>query len=225
MLKGLTMPALKQVGSLSPSSNRVKLIAAIVLAALVVAAVGVGAWSYTTANQAAVKYDQERGALVAQLRAARDQGYTNQDLAPITNRLNALNSAAVPWFLPSRPSHYKSALSQTLDLEQQLRTIEQQQLSIARDGSTQQLAAAGTAANQAQQAQAADTDIQALQQRIDNANKALGAAHNVRDYRGVFKQSQGIAADATNLLNQTQQENLQIQQAAQQLVASTGGNV
>lgn len=225
MLKGLTMPALKQVGSLSPSSNKVKLIAAIVLAALVVAAVGVGAWSYTTANQAAVKYDQERGALVAQLRAAGEQGYTNQDLAPITNRLNALNSAAVPWFLPSRPSHYKSALSQTLDLEQQLRTIEQQQLSIARDGSTQQLAAAGTAANQAQQAQAADTDIQSLQQRIDNANKALGAAHNVRDYRTVFKQSQGIATDATTLLNQTQQENLQIQQAAQQLVASTGGNV
>ena len=224
MLKGLTMPALK-VSSFSLGSTRVKVIAAIVLGALVVAALGVGAWTYTTANQAALKYDRERATLVAQLGAAREQGYTSQDLLPVTSRLNALTSATVPWFLPSRPSHYKSALSQTVDMELQLRTIEQQQLNLARDGTTQQLAAAGTNANQAQQAQAADSDIQALQQRIDNANKALGAAHNIRDYRAVWTQSQSIAADTSNLLNQTLQENLQIQQAAQQLVASTGGNV
>jgi hypothetical protein len=225
MLKGLTMPALKQAGSHSLGSNRVKVVAAILLAALVVAALGVGAWSYTTANQAAVKYDRERSTLAAQLSSAREQGYTTEDLLPVTSRLNALNSAAVPWFLPSRPSHYKSAFTQTVDMEQQLRTIELQQLNQARDGSTQQLAAAGSAANQALQAQAADTDVQTLQQRIDNANKALGAAHNVRDYRAVWKQSQSISTDATNLVNQTQQENLQIQQAAQQLVASTGGNL
>src|ERR1700730_17408186 len=123
MLKGLTMPALKQVSSLARGSNRVKIVAAIVLAALLVAALGVGAWSYTTANQAAVKYDHARATLVAQVRSAREQGYTSEDLLPVTSRLNALNSATVPWFLPSRPSHYKNAFSQTVDLQQQLRLI------------------------------------------------------------------------------------------------------
>jgi hypothetical protein len=225
MLKALTMPALKQVSSLSPNSNRAKLIAGVVLGLLLVAALGVGAWSYETANQAALKYDHQRGTLNAQLQAARQLGYTNEDLRPVTSRLDALNAAAVPWFLPSRPAHYTSALSVTLDLQQQLKVIEQQQLGKARDGSTQQLAAAGTAVNQAQQAQAADIDLQSLQQRIDTANKALGAAHDVREYRAVLTQAQSIAGDATNLVNQTQQENLQIQQAAQQLVASTGGNL
>jgi hypothetical protein len=225
MLKQLTMPALKQVSWLSPSSKRVKVIAGVVLALLLLAALGLGAWSYESANQAAVKYDHERGRLNAQLQDARQLGYTNGDLRPVTSRLDALNRAAAPWFLPSRPAHYASALSVTLDLQQQLKVIEQQALNQARDGATQQLAAAGTGANQAQQAQAADVDVQALQQRIDNANKALGAAHSVREYRAVLTQSQSIAADATNLVNQTQQENLQIQQAAQQLVASTGGNL
>lgn len=224
MLKGITMPALKE-GSLPRVSNRLRVVGLVLVAVLLVAAVGFGAWSYNIANQAASKYDHERANLVAQLRDARQQGYTNEDLLPVTRRLDALNSTTAPWFIPTRPTHYKTAFSQTLDMEQQLKTIEQQLLNQSRDNATQQLAAAGTALNQAQQAQAADTDIQVLQQRIDSANKTMGGAHDIRDYRAALTQAQTIAVDATNLLNQTQQENLQIQQAAQQLVASSGGNV
>jgi lipoprotein-anchoring transpeptidase ErfK/SrfK len=225
MLKGFTMPAFKQVGSLSLGSTRIKVIGGVLLAVVLVVALGVGAWSYTTANQAAARYDRERVTLQNQLRDARQQGYTAQDLQPVTSRVNALNSAATPWFLPSRPAHFQSSLSETISLQQQLKTIEQQQLGQARDGSTQQLTTAGNTLNQAQQAQAADSDVQALQQRIDAANKGLGAAHSIRDYRAVLTQAQSIATDTNNLLTQTQQENLQIQQAAQQLVASTGGNL
>jgi lipoprotein-anchoring transpeptidase ErfK/SrfK len=225
MLKGFTMPALKQAGSLSLASTRVKVAAGALLAVVLVVAIGVGAWSYTTARQASARYDRARSTLQNQLRDARQLGYTEQDLQPVTNRVKALNTAAVPWFLPSQPLHYQGALTETINLQQQLKTIEDQKLSQARDGSTQQLASAGETLNKAQQAQAADSDVQALQQRIENANKALGAAHNVRDYRAVLSQAQVIATDANNLLTQTQQENLQVQQAAQQLVASTGGNL
>jgi lipoprotein-anchoring transpeptidase ErfK/SrfK len=221
----LTLAPIKHAGSRALASNRFRIVAGIVLVALLLVALGVGLWSYTTTNQTAAKYDREKSTLVANIQVAREQGYTNQDLKPVTSRLDALSSSPVPWFLPSRPSYYHNALTQTLDMQQQLKTMERQQLDLARNGSTQQLASASSVTGQAQQAQAADFDVQSLQQRMDAANKALGAAHSIREYRAVLSQAQAIAADATALLNQTQQENQQILDAAQQLIAQSGGNL
>jgi hypothetical protein len=221
----LTLAPVKRAAARVLASTRLRVVAVIVIVALVLTAVGVGLWSYTTANQTAAKYYREKSTLVAQIQVARDQGYTIQDLKPVTGRLNALSDSPVPWFLPSRPSYYHNALTQTLNMQQQLKTLEQQLLDQAHNGSTQQLASATSVTGQAQQIQAADFDVQSLQQRIDAANKALGAAHNIRDYRAVLTQAQSIASDATLLLNQTQLENQQVLDAAQQLIAQTGGNL
>jgi lipoprotein-anchoring transpeptidase ErfK/SrfK len=224
-LKAIALRGSRPLGWLSSAPTYAKVVAVIVAVTLLLAAVGVGVWSYVTSNESATKYAHEKQALATQLQTARQQGYTSQDLAPVTTQLNALNRKQVPWFLPSRPGYYQSSLTETVYLEKRLTTLEQQLLDQARGGTTQQMAAAQAATAQAQQAQAADPDIQSLQQRTDATNKALGAAINIRDYRAALQQSQSIMTDATTLANQTVAENAQVDQAAQQLVVQTGGNI
>jgi hypothetical protein len=224
-LKSLVFRTSRPAAFLTSAPAHVKAVAAVVAAVLLLVALGVGIWSYVTANQIATKYNHERQALATQIAAAHQQGYTNEDLLPVTKRVNALSRSQAPWFLPSQPGYYQSSLTETTYLQKRLKVVEQQELDKAKDSSAQQLTAAQSQTAQAQQAMAADPDVQSLQQRADAASKATGAAINIRDYRAALQQSQGILTDATNLYNQTLAENQQIQQAAQQLVAQAGGNM
>ena len=114
MLKQLTMPALKQISWLSPSSNRVRLIAGIVLALLALAALGVGAWSYETANQAAVKYDRERGTLNAQLQSARQLGFVPvHSLAAALEMAHGRGAERIAWLLA--PPYFPLVVGETTD--------------------------------------------------------------------------------------------------------------
>jgi hypothetical protein len=223
--KALALRSSRHFDSLTSIPPRLKLVAGVVAAAVLLAALGVGIWSYTTTSRIAGQYNRERQALAAEIQTARHQGYTSQDLQPVTTRFDSLSNSQAPWFLPGRPGYYQSSLTETTYLQKRLSTLEQQELDQARNSSTQQLAAAQSETAQAQQAQAADPDVHSLQGRTDTANKTLGAATNIRDYRAVLHQSQGILTDATSLYNQTQAENQQVQQAAQQLVTQTGGNL
>ena len=154
-LKAIALRGSRPLGWLSSAPTYAKVVAVIVAVTLLLAAVGVGVWSYVTSNESATKYAHEKQALATQLQTARQQGYTSQDLAPVTTQLNALNRKQVPWFLPSRPGYYQSSLTETVYLEKRLTTLEQQLLDQARGGTTQQMAAAQAATAQAQQAQAA----------------------------------------------------------------------
>jgi hypothetical protein len=202
-----------------------RVVAPITAAVVVIAALGVGAWAITTTSRAESDYHHQRAVLEAQLKTASEQGYTGMDLVPITNPLRAMDSQSQPWWMPVWPGQYQSLAKQTVQLQAQLRSLEQKLYTQSQASSGQQLAAAKAEIAQAQQANAADTDVQALQQRVDAATTAMGAAHTLKDYRAVLQQAQGITADATALFNQAQQENQAVQAAAQQLIQQTGGNL
>ena len=53
-------------------------------------------WAITTASQASDAYHRQRQLLDVDLRAASAQGYTAQDLAPITVKVRALDAATAP---------------------------------------------------------------------------------------------------------------------------------
>jgi lipoprotein-anchoring transpeptidase ErfK/SrfK len=95
----------------------------------------------------------------------------------------------------------------------------------ARTEVTRQSDAAKASIAQAQQANASDLDLQGLQQRLDTVARAQGAAHTLKDYRAAAQQAQSVAQDAAAVYAQVQQENQQIQQAAQQLVSQNSGNL
>ena len=199
--------------------------ASIVTAGVVLTGVGAGIWSNNAASQASASYHQKQQVLSAQLATATKDGYTQQDLTPVTSRYNALSGSTAPWWIPSQAFYFQSQAKQTAQLQVQLQDLEQRLLTTARADAGKQVDAAKAEATQAQQIGAADGELQPLQQRLSTAAADQGGAKTVRDYRSVTKEAQGILADATTLFTQTQQENQVIQQAAQQLVAQNGGNL
>ena len=88
-LKAIALRGSRPLGWLSSAPTYAKVVAVIVAVTLLLAAVGVGVWSYVTSNESATKYAHEKQALATQLQTARQQGYTSQDLAPVTTQLNA----------------------------------------------------------------------------------------------------------------------------------------
>src|ERR1051326_7484170 len=209
----------------SRHASLVKIVAPIVAAVVIVGAVGGIVWGNSSATQAANNYHQQRQALTAQLRAASQQGYTSSDVQPITSQESTLDSAAEPWWIPGRPGYSDGLAAQTGDLRAQLTALQRQIFQQAQADSNKDLGTAKNDIAQDQQANAADSDVQALQGRLAQATQAQGAAHTLKDYRAVDKQATSIDTDAKTLLDQTQQENGAIQQAAQAIIAQQNGNL
>jgi hypothetical protein len=207
------------------NSLTLKVVAAVAALVLVAGGVGVAVWSNSTANQSALAYKANRDKLDASLRTAGQQGYTAADLAPITSQESTLEASQKPWFVLGQAPYYDGLTTRTAELRSQLTSLEQRLLDQARAGVTRQSDAARASIAQAQQANASDQDLQGLQQRLDTIARAQGAAHTLKDYRAADQQAQSVAQDAAAIYAQVQQENQQIQQAAQQLVSQNAGNL
>lgn len=207
------------------SSLTARVVAAVVAAVVVVGAVGAVMWSTSSASHAATTYHAKRQALDASIAAAGQQGYTNQDLAPITDQARTLDVSQTPWLVLGQPAYYDSLTTRTVRLQSQLDALKRRLLDQARGDVTKQGAAATAALAKAQQANAADPDVQALQQKLDAAARVQGGAHTLKDYRTAGEQARSVATDATALYDRTQQENTQIQTAAQALIAQQNGNL
>ena len=210
---------------LAASPLAAKLAAAGIAVLVVAAAVGAALWGNSTATRAAASYESAREKLDASLQAATKQGYTAADLAPVTEQEHALDASQKPWFVLVQPGYYDSLTSRTNSLRRQLTTLEQRVLDQARADVTKQSDAARAAIAQTQQANAADPDVQSLQQRLDAAARGQGAAHTLGDYRAAAQQAHSVAEDATTVYQRTQLENAQITQASQLLVAQQAGNL
>src|SRR5215472_3847415 len=200
------------------NSLALKVVAAAVAVLLVAGGVGVVIYTNTAANQAALNYRAQRQKLDASLLAASQAGYTTSDLAPITSQERALETSQKPWFVLGEEPYYNNLTTRTTMLRTQLATLEKQLLDQARTEVNKQSDAAKASITQAQQANAADSDVQGLQQRLDTVARAEGAAHTLKDYRAAAQQAQSVAQDAAAIYKQVQQENQAIQQSAQQLV-------
>jgi lipoprotein-anchoring transpeptidase ErfK/SrfK len=207
------------------NSLAVKVVAAAAAVVVVAGGVGVVLWANSASTQAAQTYQAKHQKLDANLRLAGQQGYTNTDLAPITSQEGTLEASKKPWFVPGQVPYYDGLTSRTNQLITQLSTLEKRLLDQAQTDVTKQSDAAKASIAQAQQANASDQDVQSLQQRLDAVSRAQGAAHTLKDYRAAATQAHSVAQDSATLVQQLQQENQQIQQAAQQLVSQNNGNV
>lgn len=212
------------MGSLMSVLNG-RVIAAAVAVLVLAGGVGLALWSNSVASRAAVTYRNHQQALDASLAAARQQGFTDADLAPITSRANAIEKAQEPWWLPGRTGYYDDLTGKIKVLQSQLVTLEQRLVDDARADLTRQAQAARASVTQAQQVNAADVDVQALQQRLDTVARAQGAAHTIKDFRAADQQAQSAAHDAAAVFTTAQAEYQQVQAAAAQLVAQNGGNL
>lgn len=170
-------------------------------------------------------YNRERQTLSVDLRAAAAQGYGPDDLRSVTSALGTVGAGSPPWWPPSRADYYRQQSDQIARLRTALAAREQQVLQQAQSDAGKQVGAAQAAIQQDQQLGAADSDVQVLQKRLDDAATAQRAAHSLVQYRNVAQQAQAVANDAGALGQQLRQETTQIQRAADALKATTGGNL
>jgi L,D-transpeptidase-like protein len=203
----------------------VKLAAMILAAAVVIGGAGVVLWSNDVSSRSSATYEQRRQALDAQLALAVRQGYTSQDLAPVTARATELERGHAPWWILARPGFYGTEAATAASVTSQLSTLERLLYRQAQAAAGSQVGAAGAEIAKAQDAGAATSDVQALQQRLSTVTQAGTAARTLGDYRSVAGQALSVLSDATAVRMQAEQENQAIQQAAQQLIAQSGGSL
>ena len=202
-----------------------RVVAAIVAVAVSAVSAGVVLWSNAATPQASAASQQRRQALASQLVIAEKGGYTSGDLSPITSQLKTLDGDREPWWIPGRPGFYDGRAAQVARLETQLKTLERQLYRKVQTNASEQVDAARAEIEQDRKSNAASSDVQALQQRLNAAAEVQSSAHTLGAYRSAAQQAQSVLQDATTLYNQTQQENQAVQQAAQQLLAQTGGDL
>jgi len=203
-----------------------RVVAAVAAVAVVAGGIGLVLWSNATTSRAKDDYLVKRHALDASLAAAQRDGYTSDDLAPITSAEDDLGRAdATSWLTGGGPGRYSDLANRAVRLRAQLEQLRRQLVDQARTDAARKVDAARASIAQAQQASAPDPDVRSLQQRLDVVVRAEGAAHTIRDYRAADEQAQDVASDSASVTTDAQQEAQAIQQAAAQLVAQYGASL
>ena len=191
--------------------------------------IGVGAALVVSGNAAAARasvgYHRQHLVLDADLRAARGEGYTDADLAPITRTLKAVDGTIEPWWIPGRSEFYNHD-TQTVDqLRKDLKRLEQRISNQTQASTNRRVVAAKAAIEQDRSLLAADSDLEALQRRVDDIGKAQSQARTIAELRTANKEAQSVATEAAALATQLRQENADLQTAGQDLLAQHGGNL
>jgi len=148
-------------------------IALSILAVVVIVAAALGV-SDLASVQASNKYNQQREKLLADLRAAATQGYTAEDLTPITSGLKAVEGQKEPALLLTSPAFYSRRADQVAALDAQLTVRKKEVLDQAQADTSRQASAAKTGIEQDRSLGTPDADLTPLQQRLDQVARAQG---------------------------------------------------
>src|SRR5215475_12910182 len=104
-------------GMSSSGRRRVlNIVAPLIAVTVLLGVVGVALWNSSEGARAAASYHDQRQVLQLQLKAAAAQGYTSQDLEPITTQLRASDAAVEPWWIPDQPGHFRRLTAQVAGL-------------------------------------------------------------------------------------------------------------
>src|SRR5689334_18493008 len=169
--------------------------------------------------QAYASYQSQRSQFESAIAQAQTQGYTADDLRPVTDRLAQLEAQPEPIWVGGRAPFYRDQSTQLAALRTALKAREQSVISDARDQSGQALSTAKTALDNDATLQVDQTDLNPLQTRFDTLTKTLAAAIKIVDVRSVATDAKRLADDAAKLGAAQQAENDAVKAAATALEA------
>lgn len=207
------------------SSSRLRTLIALNVVALLALAAAVLVTADRESSQALIQYQQQRGRLVADLRSAQQQGYTQDDLAPVSSQLSAVDNRNLPLWLWDRAAFYRKQAETAGQLDTQLRSLLQQVLEAAQGEATSEVQNDQEALARAQQVGVDPNDLTPFQQRLAALARTRGAAHTVVDYRKLTDQARNLAKDLATAIAAQEQENQILQQGADQLKVQTQGDL
>jgi lipoprotein-anchoring transpeptidase ErfK/SrfK len=188
---------------------------------LIAAVAGAGVYTYQsnqgmTADQAL--YRSQLRKLNHELQQARANGYTSQDLTPITQGEQQITNNRLPVEPWSRDGYYQAQAVKVAQLQGALQGLLPEVYSNARDTVSQDIAQAQTLLSQNS---AQGGDVSQLQQQIGQVQQQEAQASNISEVTAVTASAQSVIRQATAQAATLKQEAAQIQAAANQLLAQT----
>ncbi len=199
------------------------LISLTMLVAVGTLAAGLGV-SDLAAIQASNKYKQERQKLLVDVGRAQAEGYTAEDLGPITSGLTSLERQSQPLWLITAAQFYGHQADQAAALDAELKARKARLLEQVHADTTQQVNSAKGGIERYRSLRPDDADLNRLQQRFDHVAKAEGGARRLTEYRNADQQALALVNDTSALVTAQQAENTGVAKAADDLKAQTGGN-
>ena len=205
-------------------STRLRILVALNTVAMVTLA-GLLGYGYRQALDANATYQQARTRLVADIRAAAQEGLPSANLSPISSALTSLDQAATPLWPNSRTTFYLSSAQTAARLDAELAAERQRVLlSFSTDTATQ-LANAQAAIGHDQQVEVADITLASLTQRIMALSKASTTAQKIKDWQSLDAQATVLSTEAAAAGVHQEQENAAILAASNVLLQQTNSNV
>lgn len=188
---------------------------------LIAALAGAGVYTYQssqgmTADQAL--YRSQLKKLNHELQQARAEGYTKQDLVPITQGEQQITDNRLPVEPWSRDGYYQAQAVKVAQLQGALQGLLPEVYSNARNTVTQDVAQAQTLLSQNS---AQGGDVAQLQQEIGQVQQQETQASSISEVMAVTASAQSVIRQATAQAATLKQESEQIQAAANQLLAQS----
>lgn len=181
--------------------------------------------SGAAAGQASTNYQGAQHRLYSDLQRLQQQGYTAQDLKPITDSARQIEGAAAPIWVGSRAGFYQQQEQAMEQLRAQTRTLQASLLEQARSAADGNLASLQTQIANDQQLGVEGPQLAPLQAQYQNLVTKESQAQLIGDYRAVTANAAPIADQVYQLGVQQQAENAAIQVVAQDLINKDGGNL
>ena len=201
----------------------------VIVAALLIVLIAAAAVYTVQANQATERatrgYQAAHQQLQRSIQHALSEGYTVEDLAPITIRLHQIDSQAPPAWFGSRAGFYQRQQAAVSQLRGSLQGRLAQLLNDSKAAAGQHIDGARGDISHDQQLGVDQGNLQSMQSRLNALIQSNQKAQTLPEYRKVNGQAQQLAADAQAIGKAQQQENQVIQQGAQQLIAQKAGDI
>jgi hypothetical protein len=179
----------------------------------------------TAAADASTQYQGARQKVDSAVQDAFKVGYTQADLAPVTQRRTEIESASVPFWVGDRAEFFRGQTQALNELLGQLQTLEKQLLEQTRTQSGTSVTEVKGQIDHDRQLGVPDSDLNPIQAEYDSVVKLQGAAKTISDYRGVVKAAQQAQDHATSVAKAQQAENDAVLADAGALITKDGGNV
>jgi hypothetical protein len=170
-------------------------------------------------------YERTRSDFQKALKQAQEQGYTDSDLQPITDKLTTISGRPEPFWVGDRPGFFRE---QTLSLQQLRGTLTVQEklvIAQARTNGQQALGAAKAEIDKDQQLAVDDSALADFQGRYDGLDKSLPTATRLADLRKIGQCADQLTADAQKAGAAQAAENAAIQQVADAIFGQQNGNI
>jgi lipoprotein-anchoring transpeptidase ErfK/SrfK len=206
------------------SAHRRRLIALCVAALLGLVAVLI-AESDAATVEASNSFQANRQHLDRELATAQAQGFSQDDLRPVLDRLAGVDRAPQPVWVGDRPAYYHAQGLVIVQLRAQLGQQQQAVLGGSKDQALKDLGSTKAQIDQDSSLGLDAGDVAALQARYDDLNKAIGDGHTLLDFRSADGGARTLTEDATKAAAVQQAENAVLLKAAADLKAQKSGSV